>query len=394
VAGELIEVDRLEGNWKQVGRAGLTGLMGTGSTLTRSRRRQFYFVNGRPVREPMLYKAVSKAYEDLVLSDDHPPVFLFLDLPEDQVDVNVHPRKEEIRIHDNQDIFRFVHQTLRTTLRAYYRESAEDTVSEEFGSGVPSAHEKSRAERIIDPENSKNSPDRSSPVESPDREQLQEDRNRDLLGYQGEDDPTGDSGDVPETRVLGQFRETFLVVERKSGLLLVDQHTAHERILYEQYRDKIQGNEPAQYLSVPLTLDMDRADQEILLDQTEQLEQLGITLETFGGGSLVVQTVPGYLGRRSEDKRAVYGILEEFLEWSREDRVSDPGEDIITIMACRSAVMRGDRLMPREMEELLNGWQNLEFPGTCPHGRNIFKEITNSEIAGWFQRPEEDVCAN
>jgi DNA mismatch repair protein MutL len=391
----LIEVDRLEGSWREIGRMGLSGLIGDGEVTSRNRRKQFYFVNGRPVREPMLFRAVTQAYEDLVISDEHPPVFLFLDMPRDELDVNVHPRKEEIRIHQSQDVFRFVHRTVRDTIKEYFQESADSTVSTDFGTGVPSAREKERAERVLDGSSDDDRRERSEGTDEESSDGPETTERPDLFSGDPSEQPEQSSEEPQrEARVLGQFRETFLVVERDTGLMLVDQHTAHERILYEQYREEIQGEEPAQYLSVPLTLELDRSETEILLDRSDELESLGLTIESFGGGSLVVHTVPSYLGRRAEDKRAVYGMIEEFLDWSRDDRVSDPGEDLVTIMACRSAVMRGDRLMPKEMDELIRGWVELDFPGKCPHGRNIFKEIGNSEIAGWFQRPEDDVCAN
>ncbi|MFB6355529.1 MAG: DNA mismatch repair endonuclease MutL, partial [bacterium] len=335
--GEMIDVDRLEPNWKERGRFGLSGLISSGETTSPHRRNQFVFVNKRPIRDPMLYRAISQAYSDLIVSDDHPAVVLFLDIPHDELDVNVHPKKEEVRFEDSQAVFRFVYKTLQNHLKQHYQDRAETSVE----TSPEAQPDNDTVSRIRDGSDTRSRDSEAAVSE-------QGDQSPSTLFDDNEDTDT-----QPSARVLGQFRETFVVVERDRGLFLVDQHTAHERLLYERYKRQIDRSEPAQYLSVPLNLELGRAERDVLLEMADELEPLGITIEEFGGGSLVVQTVPSYLGRRSADKRAVYGMLEEILDWEERDRLSDPGEDMVKIMACRSAVMRGDRLMPREMDELV-----------------------------------------
>jgi DNA mismatch repair protein MutL len=376
----MLNVERLAPDFQGHGRFGLTGLISDGDLTHSNRRHQFSFVNSRAVRDPVLYRAVGKAYEKMGIRDGNPPVVLFLSLPSELVDVNVHPRKEEIRHKESQSVFRFVYDTVKETLQDHYQQQSAVELSgpeetKEAAEG-PSGDQGTRRETDGRPSGRD---DEQEPAEPE-------------LSFQDESDSQTESSKTVD-RVLGQFRETFLVVEREKGLFLVDQHTAHERVLYEQYRDQIEDREPAQYLSVPLTMELEPSDRDFLLDESSQLEDLGITIEEFGGGTLAVQSVPGYLGRRADDKRMIYDILEELLEMRDRDVISDPADDLITIMACRSAVMRGDRLMPREQNELLDSLGSLNYPARCPHGRRIFYNITNETISDWFQRPEDDLCA-
>ncbi len=377
----MIEVDREESNWKNTGEFVLSGLISNGDITRSNRRHQYNFVNSRAVRAPVLYRATSKAYEKLGIREDHPPVVIFLNLPPGQVDVNVHPRKEEVRFNDGQIVFQFVYEVLKETLQEYFKKES----SVEFGASTKSrlAGNRSQPADVSDGENTK-----------PTAPETQDEYDRRESELQFDPETSEDSRPSSRTdRVLGQFRETFLVVEKEQGLFLFDQHTAHERILYQQFRDKIENREPAQYLSVPLTLELSGTEREFLLERSEDFENLGITIEEFGGGTLAVQSVPGYLGRRDDDKRMIYDMIEELLVLREKDVISDPADDLITIMACRSAVMRGDRLMPREQNELLESLNELSYPARCPHGRRIFYRIDNDTISDWFQRPKEDLCA-
>lgn len=378
MSDSMVEVDRLEPDWKEAGRFGLSGLISTGEITHTNRRHQFIFVNSRGVRDPVVYRAISKAYEKHNLTEDHPPVVLFLSLPSDRVDVNVHPRKEEVRYTKSDTVFRFVYGTIKDKLKDHFQEESEVSLGDRNTSG-----DQFRGSRTVGQSEESGPRTEENITRSESSPQLVMDQES---GTKEQDERSMD-------RVLGQFRETFLVVEKRKGLFLFDQHTAHERVLYEQYRDKIKKREPSQYLSVPLTLNVDREDRTFLLDQADELEELGLTIENFGGGTLAVQSVPAYLGRRADDKRMVYDMVEELLTLRERDIISDPADDMITIMACRSAVMRGDRLMPREQNELLESLSSLEYPARCPHGRRIFYSIDNETFSDWFERPKDDLCA-
>ncbi len=368
VSEHLIRVDRLEPDWEGQGRYGISGMISDGEAVRGSRQHQWFFVNSRPVRDPMLFKAVSRAYEPLRLGDRHPVLALFLDVPADQVDVNVHPRKEEVRFHAGQAVFRLVHRTLRERLRDHQQKRAEAPIQ------VGSKHD------------SADTPEASSDGESTASDG---DTEPELFDGTEEADPTGAG---PSVRVLGQLRRTFLLVERPSGLLLVDQHTAHERLLYERFHERLGEEVNVQYLSVPLQLELDPGDRRVLLERADELEELGLVIEDFGSGSVAIQGVPGYLGRRAEDRKALFGMLEEYMEWEQRGKLQHPADDMVTIMACRSAVMRGDRMLPREQEELVQGLNQLDFPARCPHGRPVFHEVDNDTLTSWFDRPKRDLC--
>ncbi len=364
---DLIAVDRLEPEWKNRGRFALTGLVSNGEAVHYTRKHQFLFVNSRPVREPVFYRALSQAYKDLVITDRHPVAVLFLNLPREEIDVNVHPQKEEIRFNDSQVVFKFLYNSVREALKEFYREEAQTDLGEE---------KIARSARTGD----SRSPELTKSLE-PGKESNQADL------FNRADSEEGAGTDI----IIGQFKRTFLLVEREKGLLFIDQHNAHEKILFERYLEKTKNTDPAQYLSVPLTLDVSPADREIMEDNQVALKKLGLEIESFGGGSMVIQAVPGYLGRRTEDKKVIFGMLEEFLESVKKEKASEPAQDMLAIMACRSAIKRGEVLMPREQQELVEGLNGLDFPKVCPHGRPVYYELNNDEIAGWVGRPLSDL---
>jgi DNA mismatch repair protein MutL len=370
VAENLININKLEADWNQLGRFGLTGLISNGEAEHHNRRHQFIFINSRPVREPVIYRAISRAYADLSLTTRQPVVIMFLDIPGDQLDVNVHPKKEEIRFNKSSEVFRFVYHVLREKLKEHYQAEARTDLesdrlmgAEDYGRGFSTPRSQTAGENTTDKREAQGMP------------RLFETDNTESTG----------------ARLIGQIKKTFLLVERKSGLLIIDQHVAHEKILYERFRRQVrERDEPAQYLSVPLNLELSPADREALLGKADELQKLGLTVEPFGGGSLVIQTVPGYLGRRKTDQKIIFDMIEEFLQLSREDGISSVADSMITIMSCKSAVKRGDVLMPREQQELIEGLNALDFPAKCPHGRPIYHEIGNDDLADMFDRPHHE----
>ncbi len=367
-AGHLLPANRIEPDWQDKGRFALTGLISDGEAVHHSRRHQFLFVNSRPVREPVLYRAISQAYDDLVLTNRHPVVVLFLNLPRQELDVNVHPRKEEVRFNDSRTVFKFLYKTVTEALKSHYQDKAQSTVAAPGGSGPAAKTGRRQREEIGKADGTFES--------EPSQGGLFQEETADKY---------------ERARVIGQFRNLFLLVERESGLMFLDQHNAHERVLYEQYLERANAEDSAQYLSVPIQLEVSRADREILENNCDELSELGLEIDSFGGGSMIVQAVPGFLGRRSEDKKAVFSIIEEFIETVREGDVSRPEKEMLAIMACRNAVKRGERLLPREQEELVDGLNSLDFPKLCPHGRPLYYEVENDEMAKWVGRPLSDL---
>ncbi len=368
-AGHLIETNSIEPDWKGKGRFALTGLISDGEAVHHSRRHQFLFVNSRPVREPVLYRAILQAYKDLVLTNQHPVVVLFLNLPRIELDVNVHPRKEEVRFNDSRTVFKFLYQTVTEALKSHYQDEASTNVEGTVSVGG------SLSGGYFEQNEEKGDPDDSFSAQ-PTQGGL----------FQKEEEKK-----EKQARVIGQFRNLFLLVEKDSGLLFLDQHNAHERVLYEQYLERAAGEDSAQYLSVPIRLEVSRVDREILENNRDELAKLGLEIDSFGGGSMIVQAVPGFLGRRSDDRKAVFSIIEEFIETVRQGDVSRPEKEMLAIMACRNAVKRGERLLPREQEELVAGLNGLDFPKLCPHGRPLYYEVKNEEMARWVGRPLSDL---
>ena len=368
----LIPLDRSEKSWKNLGNFELQGLISDGEAVHYSRRNQFLFVNSRPVRDPIFFRAISQAYRDLVLTDRHPVAVLFFNLPGSEVDVNVHPRKEEVRFNNSSAVYRFLNETITETLKRHYQNEVQGAVSREDieRSGLARGEWSDRSGEGANPFS---------------RAAASEKRSQDdLFSFNSEDSQV-------ESLVIGQFKRLFLLVERAGGLLFVDQHNAHEKILFERYLKRSGEQGSAQYLSVPIKLEVSSADRERLLEKQEKLAELGLEIESFGGTSMVIQSVPGFLGRRSTDKKVILEIIEEFLEREKEGAVSEPEKAMLAILACKGAIKRGELLMPREQEELVGGLNGLDFPKLCPHGRPVYYELKNQEMARWVGRPLSDL---
>jgi len=378
--------------------------------LTRSsRREQRLFVNGRPAEAATLFSAIRDAYHTLVMRGRYPVAVLYLELPPDLVDVNVHPAKREVRFRDP----RFVGQVAAAGIRRALQKLAWDApaMAPRY---VPPGTGEHAVPHVTTPPVSGVSPDGAparalpSPVSAPETEETGTLFPLDDMGpdWKLPPAPTGvgtvrppavvprhpdiqgvpvvDSDTFRSLRVVGVLRDLYLLAEGQNGLVLIDQHAAHERILFEKLlqlaRDKDGTRQP---LLLPVTVEMTPSEASDLGKHLDHFDQLGFSIESFGGNTFLVTALPAHFPHTD-----VAALLRDVLDDLRDSPGGVPRQDEVSIAkaACRHAVKAEDPLAPREIERLLADLSKTEMPYTCPHGRPVMINVSFAELEKRFGR--------
>ena len=355
------------------------------ATLHRAtRRQQFFFVNGRAVQNRVLSRALYEAYRTLLPRDRHPVACLFLTLPASEVDVNVHPAKLEVR---------FRHEArLYDRLRRLFQQRLQDSVA---GPGVawPAAVQSSEPRALAMPGRAvpmlwpAATTEPVPPAEAPRHGSPTPAVSQELNLHPGYPEA---GRAILEGMPLGQLHNTYIVLQYADGVFLVDQHAAHERVLYERLRARVQdGPVAAQQVLFPATLDLGATDPEWIASCLPRLAALGFTLEHFGGTTYRLPSVPALLAER--DYAAALMDVLEVLRSPAADDILDEGlprvfHRLLTVMACHGAVRAHQHLHDDEMRALLHDLAGAAMPFTCPHGRPVLLHIALADIEKKFLR--------
>jgi len=345
-------------------------------------------VNGRPVRDRLLRHALIEVYRDWLPRGRFPTAVLELTVPPEAVDVNVHPAKWEVRFVDPRAIHSLISAAVRGAIET--RGWLGGAAAEASASGVPAPREP-WAPRVASPER-----DRTAEPQPTDW----------LLAERPEPEPERESAAgttafrFSDLRVVGQLLTTYLLVEDKHGLLLVDQHAAHERVLYEHLRAAwLEGGVECQPLLVPTTVELDPAQAAVLAAEQGALEPLGFELESFDASTTLVRAVPALLAGR-DPAALVRGLADELAAGASLGSAAESGEtpDASTVrhleaadrvfasMACHAARRAGDALDPLEQRALLDSLDTIPWAPTCPHGRPVAVPMSLTEIERRFGR--------
>ena len=351
------------------------------------------FVNGRAIKDRMLVHAVHEGLSGFMMKGRIAAGVLFLDLPPGAVDVNVHPTKQEIRLQDAQ----FIHQEMATAVRRAMAAHQEQARFSLFGRGEVSGAGPVRRRTAPAHQSGTTAPARvyeqqHSAPPGPPSPHLEEprpsyagprtDAETAPLSTPGESGPTGPSALVP----IGQLSNLYILCQGEDGLVVIDQHAAHERILFEDFKKQFyQRRIAGQALLFPKMVDLGPDLAETLGRNLEKLEQLGFNLEEFGDDSYVIKAVPTLLSRLDPEE-ILRDILGRFQGDSPRPQDGDRIDSIMATMACKAAVKAGRRLQPEETEELLARMQASNAFSHCPHGRPTFKSFSLEEIKKWFHR--------
>jgi DNA mismatch repair protein MutL len=350
----------------RAGALGLSGLVTRGSVTFATRRLQFLHVNGRPVEDRAVSRAITEAARESIRTDRHPAVFLYLDVPDGSVDVNVSPSKTEVRFAQPSEVFRLVFHTLLSALSAGKEErrlapapASDFSVSEAravyAAPADPAGRPPARLLRL----------EVETPGEAP-------------AVIDIERPPR------PAARVLAQYDDSFLLVEAEAGLWIVDQHAAHERVLYEKIKQRAaQKRGFSQALLSPELWEATAEEAMTMSECGEELSRLGFEIEERSGRMFAVSGVPPELSGRD-----VSEVLRELVhDISSEGRDPERRADrLLATVACRSAVTIHHRLSIPECERLLGDWLDCRDRFTCPHGRPVVLSLSDADLMTFFRR--------
>ncbi len=363
VAKQMLAVEFLEGGYH------IHGFISPIS-LTRANRREItVFVNGRWIRDTAVTAAVIRAYHTLLMVGRFPIVVLFLELPPETVDVNVHPAKAEVRFREADMVFSRVQRAVKRALLAYSPVPALDARSW-WGAAQPDTQEE------IDPAWAMSA---EIPTIAPPDEEISQPRIDIHTG-------AGNEGErLPLLRLVGQVAGTYLIAEGPDGLYLIDQHAAHERVLFEALMaQQAQDQVSSQALLSPVNVALPPDKARLLEDQLPELAGLGFQVEPFGPNTYTVRAIPALLVG-GDPAGALYALVEEFEE--DETPLAAAREAQVTARVCkRMAVKGGQTLSPEEQSALLRGLERCQSPRTCPHGRPTMIHLSADLLERQFGR--------
>jgi DNA mismatch repair protein MutL len=378
----------------------LSGYVGVPTFNRGNAQAQYLFVNNRPVKDKLLQGAVRGAYQDFLAKDRHPYVVLFLDIAAEEVDVNVHPAKAEVRFRDSGMVRGLIVSALKNAL-ADAGFKASSTVSEAALGAftTPEVHSSQYQYR----------PNTSSHSSTP---QFNEPaggafRNHPAQQGFGMYTPQTQLADVAETlyapvhslpegdaelikKPLGaarcQLHETYIVAQTEDGMVIVDQHASHERLVYEKMKRSMEATAvKTQKLLIPEVVDLDEATVNSFLEQQETLEKLGLVFETLGARALTVRETPALLGE-IEVQKFIKDLADDLEEYNEALSLNEALEHVAGTMACHGSVRAGRRLNVDEMNALLREMEATPYSGQCNHGRPTYVELKRSEIEKLFGR--------
>ncbi|MBC8646948.1 MAG: hypothetical protein H7X85_07275 [Thermoanaerobaculia bacterium] len=351
--GELEPLDARAGPLR------LTGYATRGPVTFPSRRYQFLFVNGRPVEDRSLSKAILQASRDAIRTDRHPAVFIFLTADPGAVDVNVSPAKTQAKFADAGTAYRLVYHALHSALLSGKEERRLRSVPSE--SEIAEARDGYAA--------AGGSPGPPVGVPAPARPEP----------------PPPQEKKIPDIVAIGQHRGSYILASGPEGLLIIDQHAAHERTLYERIRDRIaSGRVLSQKLLIRALFEAAPDEVETLASRFEDLQAAGFEIEPMSGRSYAIAALPAETTDRDPGetlREALAGLAEAGTgdEAHRRDRLA-------ASLACRSAVTIRYHLAPEEIRRLLADWSRTSDRFTCPHGRPVVLLMTEEDLEKFFKR--------
>lgn len=362
----------------------LRGLAGLPTAARASASHQYLFVNGRPVRDKLLGGAVRGAYADVLARDRHPMVALYLQIDGQAVDVNVHPAKAEVRFRDPGLVRGLIVGALRHGLNAAGQRGAGLVSAAALGAFQPGGIGHAPALPFA----------RALPaIPTPGERRVSYAFQAPLDAHPGVAEPAGSAYAAPEEQrdrplgmARGQLHLTYIVAETRDGLVLVDQHAAHERLVYERMKAALAGQGVArQGLLIPEVVELDEGAAARLTAKADQLARLGLVLEGFGPGAVVVREVPALLGKL-DIQGLVRDLADEIAELGNAFGLEERLGEVCGTLACHAAVRAGRRLTLPEMDALLREMEATPNSGQCNHGRPTFIALKLGDVERLFGR--------
>lgn len=349
---------------------------------------QYLFVGGRPVRDKLLHGAVRGAYQDFLARDRHPMLALFLELPPEEVDVNVHPAKAEVRFRDAGLVRGLIVGALKHALAAAGHRASTTVAAAALGAARPLSEISSQATTFSFGHNfstpSRVAREAAAAFQAPEGQGLLAPAKPAGRVEAIAESKSGE--DFPLGAARAQVHETYIVAQTSDGIVIVDQHAAHERLVYEKMKTALESGEVTrQGLLIPEVVELDENAARRLIERSEELAELGLIIEPFGGGAVLVREMPALLGT-TDGQALVRDLAEELAELGDHLSLKEKLEEVCGTMACHGSVRAGRRLNADEMNALLRQMEATPHSGQCNHGRPTYVELKRSDIEKLFGR--------
>lgn len=370
----------------------ISGLISTPDYTRASKKDHYMYVNSRIVKCPIFQKSIDMAYKNLIGSR-YPFIILNLEIPPEDVDVNVHPTKKEVRYKNPNQIFNFIHSAIDMALSGYVEKEQPQVTEEQVTNEIQEEEEAQQLQVVNQVRMPSFQPKSSDDVYISDRQNI---------GYVFEEPQENNVEDVPQKTVvkefpkteqskfvtssipevedviIGQYKKTYILIEKEEGLEIVDQHIAEERYIYEKLKNS--KNIDCQLLFISDVLEVSPSDKELLEHNKDKLAKFGYEIEFLSDHEVIFKKVPQLLSKVSPKE-----ILTDILENISGD-IDNIEEKILITTSCKSAVKANTYLNMFQMQEIIRNWRKCEKPFTCPHGRPISHIIEHKDIAKFFQR--------
>lgn len=391
IASELKEINKTD----ELSKLHCYGYCST-PNFTRSSKKSIYvIVNNRVVKCPIILKAIDTAYKSLLPQGKYPFICLNLDLPNSDVDVNVHPTKKEVRYGNPNQIFNFIISSINSALSAYktydspVQESIQTTKSE-YQSSTTQTYSFRPAQKLLNLSRIQphgNTDDNDVVFISNETFEEIEQTHSNSVQQQNEDSHQQIGFEMPvnsqeheKFRIIGQFANTYIIFEEKGELNIVDQHIADERFIFENLMEETKGNIPSQLLLISDIIHLEASEAALLEEHREKLLKYGYEIQNISQNEIIFKKVPQVIAHIK-----VKEILADILENLSGD-INHLEERMLITMSCKAAVKAGQELNMWQMEELIKKWKTTKLPYTCPHGRPILKTFNEKEIGAFFNR--------
>ncbi len=368
------------------------GLIGRPSYTRADRTYQDFYVNRRAVKNPSLTHALYSAYHDLLMRDRHPVGFIFIEIDPTLVDVNVHPAKAEVRFRNQSQIHDLVRDVIRERLQAQGIRAADAAVTAyaPHAEGVREALADYLKNQTIKEDGSKmerrslffgrrKNDDGTAP--------LLYDRDSSVLGEINSEPQAGPSGS-PEHYLypLAQVHDSFIIAQSEEGMAIIDQHAAHERVLFEKLQDQFDNrNISVQNLLMPDQVELGPAQSSLLSEYLSEFNRLGFVVEEFGRGTFMIKAVPSLLVG-ADYRKLVLDVLDEVNVLGESRKMDELRDRILSVMACHPAIKVHRHLDQKEMETLVSDLYRCRMPHSCPHGRPTIIRFPLNDIKKMFKR--------
>ncbi|OGF63061.1 MAG: hypothetical protein A2Y62_02415 [Candidatus Fischerbacteria bacterium RBG_13_37_8] len=346
------------------------GRIGFPHFLKPNRNSIHFFVNKRYVRDRLLMGAFLDSYKPFLKKDAFPFIIAFIDLPPDLLDVNVHPTKTEIRFYNPNWLYNVIKDSINEALGAFKPVS----IFPLNVSSMPSSYPQNNTP--IMPVGQQD----SMPEYPPNIPQSL------YITSKHQEEQPGDSLLASPIHILAQYKNCYILASDNDGILIIDQHVAHERILYEQYKKLLEHQHISiQHLLLPLPIEVTPSQKILITEHKNYLNQLGFILENFGGNTFLLKGIPSFI-RNVELSEMIIAIIDDLQNTVRKNNIETLLEDMIASVSCRAAIKINTQLNKEKMQYLVEALLETSMPQYCPHGRPIIMKITDHQINKTFKR--------